>query len=361
MASRLVNKLKEDLQALKACFVTFSARSMLTHAAALSYYMVFSFPPMLFIVLWIAARFYKEVAMRRALTGELGELVGSDGARQLMATIEGLDLREPTWWASAVGVGAMLFTATTVMRRALTGELGDLVGSDGARQLMATIEGLDLREPTWWASAVGVGAMLFTATTVLVTARNALNRLADAGAAGTGQGGLWKMLRERVVSFAMLATISFILLVSLVLDALIASLGNLVAEWHGGLASVLTAFDAVLLDVGATTVLIALFIRFLPDTAPPWRDIWAGSFLSAVVLAAGQNAIGALVGRSNAADLYAAAGSVLVLMLWVYYASAIFLFGAAFAFSRAARRKGEQSGADAGDHDRDPGQRPDPA
>jgi membrane protein len=299
MGSRLVKTLQDDLQALKACFGTFSARGMLTHAAALSYYMVFSFPPMLFIVLWIAARFYKEVAMRRALTGELGELVGSDGARQLMATIEGLDLREPTWWASAVGVGAMLFTATTV----------------------------------------------------LVTARNALNRLTDAGAAKTGHSGVWKLLRERVVSFAMLATVSFILLVSLVLDALIASLGNLVAEWHSGLADVLTAFDAVLLDVGASTVLIALFIRFLPDTAPPWRDIWAGSFLSAVVLAAGQNAIGILVGRSNAADLYAAAGSVLVLMLWVYYAAAIFLFGATFAFSRAARRKGEQSGADAGDHD----------
>ena len=291
MGSRLVKTLQEDLQALKACFVTFSERSMLTHAAALSYYMVFSFPPMLFIVLWIAARFYREMAMRRALTGELGELVGSDGARQLMATIEGLDLSEPTWWASAVGVGAMLFTATTV----------------------------------------------------LVTARKALNRLAGAEATGTVDGGIWKMVRERVVSFAMLATVSFILLVSLVLDALIASLGNLVAEWHGGLADVLTAFDAVLLDVGASTVLIALLMRFLPDTAPPWRDIWAGSFLSAVVLAAGQNGIGALVGRSNAADLYAAAGSVLVLMLWVYYASAIFLFGAAFAYTRAARRQGERS------------------
>jgi membrane protein len=293
MGSRLVKSLEEKLQALKACIGTFSARGMMTHAAALSYYMVFSFPPMLFIVLWIAARFYKEVAMRRALTGELGELVGSDGARQLMATIEGLDLNEPTWWASAVGVGAMLFTATTV----------------------------------------------------LVTARNALNRLAGAETAEAGRSGIWKMLWERVVSFGMLATVSFILLVSLVLDALIASLGNLVAEWHGGLADVLTAFDAVLLDVGASTVLIALLMRFLPDTAPPWRDIWAGSFLSAVVLAAGQSAIGALVGRSNAADLYAAAGSVLVLMLWVYYASAIFLFGAAFAYTRAARRQGERSDA----------------
>ena len=296
MGNRLVKTLQEDLQALKASFVTFSARGMMTHAAALSYYMVFSFPPMLFIVLWIAARFYREEAMRGALTGELGELVGSDGARQLMATIEGLDLNEPTWWASAVGVGAMLFTATTV----------------------------------------------------LVTARNALNRIADVGAARAEHGSVWKLFLERMVSFAMLATISLILLVSLVLDALIASLRNLVAEWHGPLASALTAFDSVLMDVGASTVLIALFIRFLPDTAPPWRDIWAGSCLSAVVLAAGQNAIGALVGRSHAADLYAAAGSVLVLMLWVYYASAIFLFGATFAFSRAARRKAELSGADAG-------------
>ena len=105
--------------------------------------------------------------------------------------------------------------------RALTGELGELVGSDGARQLMATIEGLDLDEPTWWASAVGVGAMLFTATTVLVTARNALNRLAGEETAEAGPGGIWKMLWERVVSFGMLATVSFILLVSLVVLVLV--------------------------------------------------------------------------------------------------------------------------------------------
>ena len=136
----------------------------MTHAAAMSYYMVFSLPPILFIVLWTAARFYQEGQMRHAITEEFSELMGRDGAVQLMATIERLDIQAPTVGATVVGVGLMIFTPTTIM----------------------------------------------------VTARNALNRIADVKPAAGGNGGVWKMLLSRFSSSAMLVTVAIILLVSMV-------------------------------------------------------------------------------------------------------------------------------------------------
>jgi membrane protein len=106
--------------------------------------------------------------------------------------------------------------------------------------------------------------------------------------------------------------------------------------WIGGLATFVTAFDFFLLELATTTLLFAVLYRYLPEARPGWRDVWLGALLAAAVLAAGEDLIGLSIGRSTAADLYGAAGSVLVLMLWVYYASAIFLFGGCVTAARAA-------------------------
>jgi membrane protein len=245
--------------------------------------MIFSLPSILLIILWTAARFYREVAVQEAL-----------------------------------------FT-----------EIGDLVGHEGAQQLMATVEGLDIQEPTWWATAVGVGVLIFTATTVLVTMQNVLNRIFEVKPAEAEGLELWEILRDRLISFTMLATMTFILLVSLVVDTLITALGKFVTEWIGSVATYVVAFDSILLDLAGTTVLFAMFFRYLPDVKLTWRDTWLGAVVTTVLFTAGKYLIGFFIGNSSAANLYEAAGSLLVLMLWVYYASAIFLFGATFTFVRA--------------------------
>ena len=258
------------------------------HAAALAFYTIFSLPSMLFIVLWTAARFYKEVAVREAIFTEIGALVGQEGVQQLMATLEKLDIQEPTWWATVVGIGILLFTATTV----------------------------------------------------LVTMHNTLNRIFEVNAADTEGLGIWKMVRDRLVSFTLVVTIAFILLVSLVMDAMITALGMFVVKWAGESATFMIEFDSILLDVGGTTTLFALFFRYLPDVKLTWKDTWFGAFVTAGLFTGGKYLIGIIIGNSTAADLYDAAGSVLVLMLWVYYASAIFLFGATFTFTRARLMSG---------------------
>ena len=102
-------------------------------------------------------------------------------------------------------------------------------------------------------------------------------------------------------------------------------------------------FIAFLLDVGSTAVLFALYFRYLPDAKLRCKDVWLGALLTSGMFLMGKNLLNLLVGSSDATDLYAAAGSVLVLLLWVYYVMAIFLFGATFTFTRAKLLNSEQA------------------
>jgi membrane protein len=277
---------------LEEAVARFIKEDALTQSAALAYYMIFSLPSILMIILWTAARFYREVAVRDALFSEIAGLVGKDGARQLSATIEGLNLHAPTWWATLAGVGLLVVTATTV----------------------------------------------------LVTMQATLNRLFEVEAAEGAGLGIWKMMYERLVSTAMLLTISFVLLVSLVMDTLISTLAGFVSPLLGGWETPVMAFDAVLPRLAASTALFVMFLRYLPDVRLGWKDIWFGALVTTGLFAAGKNLIGLLIGNSSAGGLYEAAGSVLVLMLWMYYGSAMFLFGASFTFTRAKLLQEESEG-----------------
>jgi len=166
---------------------------------------------------------------------------------------------------------------------------------------------------------VGIAVLLFTATTVLITMQNTLNRIFEAKVADAKGLGIWKMLCDRFISFTLLITISFILLVSLVVDALISALGNFVAQWIGGFTTYLMAFDSILLDLAATTGLFAMFFRYLPDVKLKWKDTWFGALVTTGLFTAGKYLIGLIIGKSEVADLYDAAGSVLVVMLWVVW------------------------------------------
>ena len=268
---------------MKESVAKFIKMDVLTRSAALAFYMIFSWPAALLVILWTAARFYKEVAVREAIFLEIG----------------------------------------------------DLVGKEGAHQLIATVEKINIQAPNWWSTTVGIGLLLFTATTVLVTIKSALNCLFEIEAPDTEGLGIWEMFHQRVTSFTLLVTISFILLVSQVVETLVTAIGKFVANWIGGFSTYIMVFDLIVLDLGATTMLFAMFFRYLPDVKLKWKDIWFGALLTTVLLAVGKYMIGFIIGNNEVANLYDAAGSVLVLMLWVYYVSAIFLFGAAMMFTRA--------------------------
>lgn len=254
-----------------------------THSAALAYAMVFSLPPMLLIILWATNLFYKAQLVQEAIFSEFGAMIGPEGAAQLMATLDGLNIEAPTWWGTAIAAVTLLFTASTVL-------------VSGQRAL------------------------------------NSIFRIETKKPAGLG---IRRVLRDKIVSFAMLVTIGFILSVTLVLDAIVAMAGEFAAQLIGTESSWLTVIEFALVDVAGMTLLLAMLFRYLPDDQMEWRDTWFGALLTAVLLAAGKSVIGVFIGQSQAATLYDAAGGILVFMLWVYYAAAIFLFGASFTVCRA--------------------------
>jgi membrane protein len=132
--------------------------------------------------------------------------------------------------------------------------------------------------------------------------------------------GWWKLLRTRVLSFGMILGIAFLLMVSLVLSAVVSALG----DWWG-----LHALD-VLLSFALTTVLFAMIYKVIPRVRIAWRDVWVGAAVTAALFAIGKWLIGLYIGRSSTASAFGAAGSLVVLMVWVYYSSQIFLLGAEF-------------------------------
>jgi len=271
------------LKVLRETIIRFFDRDMPMHAAALSYYMVFSLPSMLLIILWTSAHFYDEVAVREEIFAKIGALVGHHGARQIMATLEKLSVEQPTYLATGLGLAILLFFATSVF-----------------------------------------DAM-----------RTAFNKIAGVRPDDTIARSIWKLLRIRFIAFAMLISISFILLVSMVIHTLITRVGSHLAERFGEAAGWFVAFDFVLLELATVMLLFAIYFRHLPDIRLKWRDVWLGALLTAGVLVLGKSLIGFFISNSTVADLYDAAGSLLVLMLWVYYSSAILLLGTVFTFTRA--------------------------
>jgi membrane protein len=131
----------------------------------------------------------------------------------------------------------------------------------------------------------------------------------------------------------------------MVIHALITNLGNHLVQWFGEAAEFIVASDFILLELGTTALLFALYFRYLPDTRLNWRDIWLGAVLTAGLLVLGKSLIAFVISNSTVANLYDAAGSILVLMLWVYYSAAILLLGATFTFMRAEALYNEHEAA----------------
>lgn len=272
---------------IKKSIVSFIGDDMLTHAAAISYYTVFSLPSMLLIVLWAAAHFYGEVAVQEAIFQKITSMVGEQASQQIMSTLEKLSVQEPTWLATVVGIGVLLFFATTVY-----------------------------------------DAM-----------RTALNKIAQVTPSDSVGRNIWLALRVRFIAFALLVSISFFLLISLVLDVILSTVNNYLAAWIGEWSEYLLLFDLFLLDYVATTLLFALYFRYLPDSRLKWSDAFWGALWTAGLFAVGKSLISMFISSNQVVDLYDAAGSILILMLWVYYAAIIFLFGATFTFHRARKKQ----------------------
>jgi membrane protein len=242
--------------------------------AALSYYTLFSLAPLLILVIAIAGMVFGEEAARGQIVGQLQGLIGEDGARAVQGLLES---------ASKPGRSAT-------------------------------------------ASLLGLVTLLLGATSVFAELQSALDRIWRAPQMPSING-LWALLRARLLSLGLIASLGFLLLVSLVISAGIAAAG----KWWGGLfPGWEVAFETVnsILSFGITTVLFAMIYRILPRVRVAWRDVLTGALATAALFTAGKFGIGFYLGTAGVASGFGAAGSLVVLLIWVYYSAQIFLLGA---------------------------------
>jgi len=244
----------------------------------------------------------------------------------------------------SIAVAGLAFGADAAQGRVVA-QIQGLVGRTAAEAIQGMLE--SARKP-----GQGLVATVFGAATLLFGAGGAFNELRGAldviwEIPPRKGGGLLAMIRERLASFAMVLVVGFLLLVSLVISAGISAF-EVKGTFPGSGVVLQVVNNGVSLAV--ITVLFALIFKYLPDAHPPvaWKDIWVGALITAALFTLGKYAIGFYLGRSSVASAYGAAGSVVLLLVWVYYSAQILFFGAELT-QVYARRHGSRLGVTAGE------------
>jgi membrane protein len=259
--------------------------------AAIAYYTAFSIAPLLIIVIGIAGLFFGREAASGQIYAQIAGLVGDDGAKAVQGLVES---------AGRFGGG-----------------------------LVPTL--------------VGITLLLIGATTVFAELQTDLDRIWKAPAVKQPEG-LLGIIRGRVLSLGMVISIGFLLLVSLVISAMLGALG----QWWGGVFGEFEwLFHVIDFVVGlaVVTALFSLMYKILPRVSIGWRDVWVGAAVTALLFTIGKFLVGLYLGKSGVASGFGAAGSLVVLMVWVYYSAQIFLLGAEFTWVYA-HRYGSRQGKD---------------
>ena len=254
--------------------------------AALAFYTLFSIAPILIIALAVAGYFFGAHTAEADLLSQLRELTGDSGAQALRTLLDSAHYSDKKGIAAAVALVTLLVGATSVF-----GEL---------QHALDVIWGTPVRRKTraWWV-----------------------------------------LVRTRLLSFGMVLGVGFLLLVSLIVSAVLAAFGGWLEARFSQLQIILRVLDLTI-SFGLTVLLFAMIYKYVPQEKIAWRDTWIGAAVTAFLFGSGKFLIGLYLGRSSFSGAYGAAGSLIVLLLWIYYSAQIFLLGAeftrAFAFERGS-------------------------
>jgi membrane protein len=225
----------------------------------------------------------------------------------------------------AIGVLGLVIGGNTV-RADLLPQLQNLLGNSGASALETLLSSLNFMGKSTAATAIGVGTLLVGASTVFVELQTSLDRIWGVPKRKRARG-VWRLVRSRILSLGLVFAVGFLLMVSLMVSTILAAVGIWLASYMGEWHALLLAID-VCLSVIIATALFALLYRYLPQQRLDWSDVWVGAAVTAILFNVGKFAIGYFLGKSAFSSVYGAAGALLVLLLWTYYSAQIFLFGA---------------------------------
>lgn len=212
-------------------------------------------------------------------------------------------------------------------RREVFGQLAELIGNKGAEALQTVLAAADRPRAGTVATALGLAVLFLGATTVFVQLQDGLNTVWNVRRV-PGRG-IRDFIFARLLSFAMMAAISFLLLVSLVLNAALSGIGKFTSGFLPGNQLLLQIVN-FLVSLGVITVLFAAIFKILPDVKIRWHDVWIGALSTALLFDLGKFLLGFYLGRSTIGSAYGAAGSFVIVLVWVYYSAQILLFGAKY-------------------------------
>jgi membrane protein len=238
----------------------------------------------------------------------------------------------------AVGIAGLFFSRQTAVNH-LVHELQQLVGPKGAdvvRQVLESASGLGQGV---WAISVGIVTLVLGASAIFAELQAALNIIWGVKAQ-VRRGVLLDLIIDRLRSFSIAVGVGFLLLVSLVLSAVVSGIRDYLTYWMPALPWIWQGLDLVV-SLALITVLFAMIYKYLPDVKLEWRDVWTGAAVTSLLFTVGKYLIGIYLGRTATANAYGAAGSFVVLLIWIYYSALISFFGAEFTevYARQRRRR----------------------
>ena len=209
--------------------------------------------------------------------------------------------------------------------KALQKQLAALIGEESAKMIRQTGEkAAEAMHGTWITTTIGVAVLLFGATTVFGQLQDSLNSIWKVRQKPSRSGWL-VLISQRLLSFAMVLTVGFLLLVSLILTT---ALETATAHFAAGRDAPTLKVADVAVSIIVVTVLFALLLKVMPDVQVRWREVWQSGFVTALLFTLGRYGISLYLGHSNVASVYGAAGSLVALLIWIYYSCAIFFYGA---------------------------------
>ncbi|HEY2686155.1 MAG TPA: YihY/virulence factor BrkB family protein [Steroidobacteraceae bacterium] len=222
----------------------------------------------------------------------------------------------------------------------LLAQIQDLLGNAGATAVQGLLESAEHSQKKGIAAALGIVTLLIGATSVFGELQNTLDLIWQTARKKPAVP-WWRILRARLLSFGLIMGVGFLLMVSLIVSAALAALGEWLNSFMGESSVILPAMD-VIISLSMTTLLFALIYKYVPKERVGWQDVWIGGFVTACLFTIGKALIGLYIGRSSLSSAYGAAGSIMVLLVWIYYSAQIFLLGAefthVFAYSHGSRR-----------------------
>ena len=262
------------IEVIKTIFSGMGSHSLMTFAAAIAFYTIFSLPGLLVTIVVVAGVFLGNEAASGELSAQLSEFIGAD----------------------------------------IASSIADIIVQ------------VDMSDETTFKTIFGVGTLVFSATTIFMCLQEALNKIWDVAA--EPKRGFVKFLVNRVLSLGMIVGMGFILMVSLLSDTILDLFFDRIQSIIGEEPSLLLSITSSIVSFGIVFLIIGMIFKFLPDVKLRWRDVSMASLITAGLFILGKYAIQFYLSNSSFTETYQAAGSVVVLLIWVYYSTVVVLFGA---------------------------------